>query len=64
MNRNDNQDSRRRANDENTDKMSEAEIDANVEESFPASDPPSWTLGSNHRAGIEQEAETDELQKD
>ena len=25
--------------------MSEAEIDYNVMQSFPASDPPSWTLG-------------------
>jgi predicted SnoaL-like aldol condensation-catalyzing enzyme len=31
--------------------MSEAEIDRNLMDSFSASDPPSWTLGTDHRAG-------------
>lgn len=35
--------------------MSEAEIDANMEGTFPASDPPSWTLGSDHHAATDQE---------
>ena len=35
--------------------MSEAEIDANAEGTFPASDPPAWTLGTDHHAATSQE---------
>lgn len=31
------------------DEMDEGEVDSNIEGTFPASDPPSWTLGTNHR---------------
>jgi hypothetical protein len=34
--------------------MSEAEIDDTLTDSFPASDPPSWTLGSDH-ANLKEE---------
>ena len=33
----------------NESEMSEAEIDKNLQDTFPASDPPSWTLGTNHK---------------
>lgn len=44
--------------------MSEDEIDLNLAGTFPASDPPSWTLGTDHvdespgkKSGDENEAE-------
>ena len=33
---------------ENEAGMSEDEIDRNLVDTFPASDPPSWTLGTDH----------------
>ena len=33
---------------DNEGEMSEAEIDQNLTDTFPASDPPSWTLGTDH----------------
>lgn len=32
----------------NQNQMSEAEIDQTLADTFPASDPPSWTLGTDH----------------
>jgi hypothetical protein len=38
----------------------EDEIDETLEASFPASDPPSWTLGTNHRVESQAEDAEDE----
>ena len=45
---------------EDADIMSEAEIDRNLRDTFPASDPPSWTLGTDHRAEPPAESDNDE----
>lgn len=39
--------------------MSEAEIDKNLQDTFPASDPPSWTLGTDHREEPSEENESE-----
>lgn len=39
--------------------MYEKEIDQNLEDTFPASDPPAWTLGSDHRSRAEQKPASD-----
>ena len=41
--------------DEKRNGMSEAEIDNNLMGSFPASDPPSWTLGIDHQEETQSE---------
>lgn len=35
----------------------ESEIDETLEDTFPASDPPSWTLGTDHQVETQTDAE-------
>jgi hypothetical protein len=44
--------------------MSEAEIDRNLNGTFPASDPPSWTLGTDHRVDSEKRSGGDKEETD
>jgi hypothetical protein len=43
-----------------SDEELEAEIDETLEDSFPASDAPSWTLGTDHQVESESEADEEE----
>ena len=41
--------------------VGEAEIDKNLQDTFPASDPPSWTLGTDHKgSSVKDESDEDE----
>ena len=44
--------------------MSEAEIDDTLDASFPASDPPAWTLGLDHRPDVRQSPESEDTKDD
>ena len=48
------------AKEEDKQEAIESEVDETLEETFPASDPPSWTLGTDHRIKPQVESNDDE----
>ncbi|MDP9000218.1 MAG: hypothetical protein M3O46_08925 [Myxococcota bacterium] len=47
-------------NGKNVDHSDEARIDETIEASFPASDPPSWTLGCDRRIVVPAQPQPEE----
>ncbi|MCU1267906.1 MAG: hypothetical protein JWM21_4224 [Acidobacteria bacterium] len=55
---------KRTSDDPTSSEISDREIDEALIESFPASDPPSWTLGTDHHAPPKETQNTTVGKKD